>query len=122
MRLAAIVLGALALLLIEAQPAHAQRGYARYRNSNVAAMTPFGPIYTPRGAQQIMLRQQRAMAQQYQQMQRQRQAFDKWLKTQKAKKDKGQPTDPMYDQYLRMQAEQQAAAARFAAPRSRSRR
>jgi hypothetical protein len=102
-------------------------------------MTPDGPVYNftmtpeyrlwasnPEAFEQLMLqRQMAANAKQQQEMLKQQQAFDKWLKDQKAKKDKGQATDPAYDQLLRMQAaaeqQQQKEALRHRNTRRRAR-
>lgn len=99
--------------------AHAQR---RGRLRGGPVISPYGPVYNPVMSpeyrlwvsnpaayeQLMMYRQQQMMMKQQQaymkEMKRERQVFDKWVKTQKARKDKGLPTDPDYDQYLRMQA------------------
>jgi hypothetical protein len=93
------------------------RGYGRVG----PAMTIYGPVYNPTATpeyrlwasnpaayeQMMMMRQQQFLMKQQQaymkQMKVQQQQFGKWVKTQKSRKDKGLPTDPMYDQYLRMQ-------------------
>ena len=49
----------------------------------------------------------KASQKQQQQLLKQQRAFEKWLKAQKAKKDKGQPTDPAFDQLLKMAEAQQ---------------
>jgi hypothetical protein len=85
------------------------------------AMSVYGPVYNPAmsreyrlwaaspGAyqQMMMMRQQQFLIKQQQaymkQMQFQQRQFDKWVKAQKARKAKGLATDPMYDQFLRMQ-------------------
>ncbi len=106
--------------LAQVSTAHAQRGY----NRNGPAMTPDGPVYNPTSSpdyqlwarnpaayEQLMYqRQMQYNAQQMAAYQKQQAAFQKWLKDQKAKKDKGQPTDPAYDQMLKVQAAQEAAA------------
>jgi len=93
------------------------RGYGKVG----PAMSIYGPVYNPvaspeyrlwasnpaayeqlmmRSQQQYMMKRQQAYMKQ---MKAQKQQFDKWVKTQKARKDKGLATDPMYDQYLRVQ-------------------
>jgi len=117
-------LGLLCLLAVALVPAdaRAQRGMNR---TSGPAMTPFGPVYNPTQTpeyrlfarnpaayQQLMMeRMARVNYRQQQQLLKQQQAFEKWLKQQKARKDKGQPTDPAYDQLLKMQEQ----AARNAA-------
>src|SRR5690349_17995442 len=51
-------------------------------------------VYGQLMEQKALRAQQQAFAKQMQQMAKQQQAFQKWLKVQKARKDKGQPTDP----------------------------
>jgi hypothetical protein len=93
------------------------------------AMSVYGPVYNPAmsreyrlwaaspGAyqQMMMMRQQQFLMKQQQayikQMKLQQRQFDKWVKAQKARKDKGLATDPLYDQLLRMQ---EAAEPAFA--------
>lgn len=86
------------------------------------AMSVYGPIYNPTSSPEyrlwagspaayermVMMRQQQMVMRQQQmymkQMKQQQQYFKNWVKTQKARKAKGLPTDPDYDQYLRIQA------------------
>lgn len=94
------------------------RGYGR----SGPAQTIYGPVYNPTMSpeyrlwasnpaayeQLMMMRQQQFLMKQQQayarQMKLQEQEFNKWVKAQKARKDKGLPTDPDYDRYLRIQA------------------
>ncbi|MEO6807875.1 MAG: hypothetical protein ABI353_02040 [Isosphaeraceae bacterium] len=63
-------------------------------------------VYQQMMAQKAMMAQQKVMMAQQkvmmQQQAKQQQAFQKWYKDQKAKKDKGQPTDPSFDRYNKM--------------------
>jgi hypothetical protein len=103
----------------------------RYRNSNAPIMTPDGPIpaaeyrlwaSNPAAYEQMIYQRQMQMAQlEQQQMIKQQQAFEKWLKEQKAKKAKGQATDPQYDELMRMQ-EQEEARQKAMKERPKSRR
>ena len=121
----AAVLTLLALSATES-PAWAQ---GRARHASPWIQTPNGPVYNPalspewrqsggnpmvyqQMMQQRMMRlQQQNMTKQYQEMQKQQQAFEKWYKDQKAKKDKGQKTDPAFDELLKQQQAADAAAA-----------
>lgn len=118
-RAVVLMVGLCGVFFVAAEPAHAQW---RYRRSG-PAMSVFGPTYNPtmspeyrlylsdpEAYEQLMM--QRQFQYQQQIYQKQQQVFQKWLKDQKAKKDKGQPTDPAYEQYLR----QQSAASQFAPP------
>jgi hypothetical protein len=97
------------------------------RGANPMVRTPYGtftnPTMTPEWRQaggnpvvyqQMMRRkmeglQRQNMQKAYQDMRKQQEAFQKWYKEQKALKDKGKPTDPMFDQVLASQAAQEAA-------------
>src|SRR6478735_6430623 len=90
-------------------------------------MTPFGPVYNPTQSaewrqaggnpeiynqilqQKMMAAQQKAMEAEYKAALKQQQAYEKWLKDQKARKDKGQPVDPAYQRLLDLDAQQKAA-------------
>jgi len=106
-------------------------------------MTPFGPVTNPTQTsewrqaggnpmiyeqimtQKMMAAQQKAQNQQYQAMLKQQKAFQKWTKEQAAKKAKGQPVDPAYQQMLDNEAQAKAAAearaARAAAKKEKKR-
>jgi hypothetical protein len=119
-----------AMMLIGIHSAHAQRG-----NRSGLAMTPYGPVYNPMLSpdyrlyaanpalyeQVVTARQMQAANKQQQQMLKQQRVFAKWLKDQKSKKDKGKPTDPAYDQLMKMK-EAQANAAFKATAKSSSRK
>jgi hypothetical protein len=125
-----LAIGFLALTLSFPGTAHAQRG--RYG----PAMSAYGPVYNPtmspeyqlwarnpEAYEQLMMQRQMQMEYRQQQaMLKQQQQFEKWLKEQKAKKDKGQPTDPAYDQIVKMQEQQEKAAKEAATPRPRRKR
>jgi hypothetical protein len=102
----------LTMMAVLASPAVAQRGGNR---GNRTVQTPYGPVFNPtlspewRQAggnpmvyQQIMrqrqmLAQQKAMQGQAKAMQKQQDAFNKWYSEQKAKRDKGEPTDAAFE-------------------------
>jgi hypothetical protein len=111
-------------------PAHAQRGYRRG-----PAMTPYGPVYNPTMSpdyrlyasnpaayeQMMMNRQIQSANKQQQAAQKQQEQFQKWLKDQKAKKEKGKPTDPAYDQLLKYQEAQAQAELKTSARKNAKR-
>lgn len=111
---------------------YAGRGRGRMRGP-VTVVTPYGAYQNPTSSaewrqaggnpamyQQLMQRkmamyQQQVMTRQYEAMKKQQQAYEKWYKDQKAKKDKGQATDPAFDEMLRVQAKQQEYQAKLEA-------
>ena len=141
-----LLLWGIALLLtLVAAPGIAQ---AQRRGGAGTAMTPYGPVYNPVNspewrmagsnplvyqammdqkaavARQKMMQQQALAAQKQQQAaQKQQIAFEKWVKAQKAKKEKGETVDPAYqrmlDQERQMKAAAEARAARAAARKPR---
>jgi hypothetical protein len=121
------------LVLAGASPAFAQRGRVR---ANPVAQTPYGPVFNPAQSRewqqaggnpmvyQQMMRQrmqqaqQKAQQQQYQALQKQQAAFNKWYSEQKAKRDKGQPTDPAFDRMFgKTRSEGEDATPAEAAPK-----
>ena len=82
-------------------------------------------IYEQIMMQKMMAAQQKAQNQQYQAMLKQQQAFQKWTKDQAARKAKGQPVDPAYQQMLdnetQYKAAMEARAARAAAKKEKKR-
>ena len=136
--IAACIISAL-LLQIGAASVLAQR----YARRNGPAMTVYGPVYNPTmspeyrlwannpGAyEQLMMQrralwlqqQQKAAAKQQQALVKQRQAFEKWLKEQKKRKDEGKATDPAFDRYMSMNeaAAKNAAGGRRTSARRQS--
>jgi DNA polymerase III gamma/tau subunit len=113
-----------AMLLGLARTSEAQQRGGRRANPMV--QTPYesfqNPTMTPEWRRaggnpmvyQQMMRQKMAglqrqnMQKAYQEMRKQQAAFQKWYAEQKALKDKGKPTDPMFD---RLQAEKEAEEA-----------
>lgn len=80
--------------------------------------------------QKAMMAQQKAMQAEYKEYQKQLQAaqkqqaaYEKWIKDQQAKKEKGKPVDPAYQQMLdeeaRYKAAVEARAARIAAKKTK---
>jgi len=124
----AIALAVLVTLLAVPGAAHAQR-----RGRSGPAMTPYGPVANPTQSaewrqaggnpiiyqqimeQKLLAAQQKEMQKEWQALQKQKQAYDKWLKEQKTKKDKGQPVDPAYQQMLDREAQYKAAVEARAA-------
>jgi len=135
----------LGLLIGSSGVAQAQRGSRRG-----PAMTPYGQVYNPTQSpewrqaggnpiiynqiieQKLMAAQQKAMASQlkaaeaeYKALQKKQQAHERWLKEQKAKKEKNQPVDPAYQRLLDLEAQQKAAMeariSRAAAKRTKKR-
>ncbi len=99
----------------------AQISFAQRRSPYI--QTPYGTMDTRSAAYrmsggnpdayfaiQMQQYQQKAMMQEYQQLQKQQQAFQKWYADQKAKKAKGQKTDPAFDKLEKDQDAAQAAA------------
>lgn len=133
------LLGIAVLTCLVADPGAAQ---AQRRGRGGPAMSADGPVFNPTQTpewrqaggnlmvyQQIMeqkmrVAQQKQTQQNYLAMVKQQQAYDKWLKDQKAKKGKGKPVDPafqqMIDQEARLKAAQEARAARVAARRAKA--
>lgn len=117
----AVLLAVLALMPLAAQ-ARGRRGSKVYGpgglmyDTNSADWKASGGninVYRQRMAQKAMMAQQKVMMQR---MAKQQQAFQKWYKDQKAKKDKGQPTDPAFDRYTRMVDQQNEMALKQAQP------
>jgi hypothetical protein len=121
----ALCLTAMPLCLATTTAEARQRG--GHRRANPWIQTPYGRIQNPtmtpewRQAggnpmvyQQMMRRkmeglQRQNMQKAYQAMRKEQAAFDKWYKEQKALKDKGKPTDPMFDQLQARKAAEEAA-------------
>jgi hypothetical protein len=95
------------------------RGSGRRSGSSSTAMTPAGPVVIPTQTrewrlaggdprrfqvlmqQKALLQQQKLLARQQREALKRQKAFEKWGKDQKAKKEKGEPTDPVFDQWMR---------------------
>lgn len=132
------LLGIAVLTCLVSAPSVAQ---AQRRGRGGPAVSVDGPVFNPTQTpewrqaggnlmvyqqimeQKMMVAQQKQMQQNYQAMVKQQQAYDKWLKDQKAKKEKGKPVDPafqqMLDQEAQFKAAQEARAARVAARRAK---
>ena len=128
----------LVLMLAPPQAAPAQRGRGRGRDG--PAMSVGGPVFNPTQTpewrqaggnievyeQLMMQKQYQAEQKQYQAMLHQRQAHQKWLKGQAARKAKGQPVDPAYTQMLAqeelLRKQQEEQAAKLAAKKARAKR
>ena len=133
------LLGIAVLTCLVAAPSVAQ---AQRRGRGGPAMSVDGPVFNPTQTpewrqaggnlmvyqqimeQKMMVAQQKQMQQNYQAMVKQQQAYDKWIKDQKAKKEKGKPVDPafqqMLDQEAQFKAAQEARAARIAAKKAKT--
>ena len=135
------LLGIALLTCLVAAPSAAQ---AQRHGRGGPAMSVDGPVYNPTQTpewrqaggnlavyqqimeQKMLVAQQKQTQQNYQAMVKQQQAHDKWIKDQKAKKEKGKPVDPafqqMLDQEAQFKAAQEARAARIAAKKAKTTR